>query len=368
MIKSVVIFLFFIFYFLHCPFAQVADSTEKKITQYALSGNVVYGFVYAHDIAVENTRGTIVTGIELKCYRNRLDKYALKYTGKTFSSGFTLAYYHFTKRFLGNAVYGSYFIEPYFINNQKLKLGLIAKIGVSYNSNPFNDETNQQNKSYSLYLNPYLSIGLNSSFKAGKKLHVNIDAMFNHNSNGGIYHPNYGINFPTASLGIIYDLDKNKIKDLTPQENFKWNFEVMPFLSYKTISLDREHFNWIYGLALQAERKVWFFNSFNVGVEWVCDYSLKRSLQISGIPVRDHNRVGFLAGHAFLFDKFNFSQQIGFFAYNPVPGMFSIYHRWGLYYRLGKNCMAGFNLLAHKQIADFLDVRFIYTFRKLGTQ
>ena len=128
------------------------------------------------------------------------------------------------------------------------------------------------------------------------------------------------------------------------------------------------HFNWIYGLALQAERKVWFFNSFNVGVEWVCDYSLKRSLQISGIPVRDHNRVGFLAGHAFLFDKFNFSQQIGFFAYNPVPGMFSIYHRWGLYYRLGKNCMAGFNLLAHKQIADFLDVRFIYTFRKLGTQ
>lgn len=363
MIKSVVILLSFNFNFLQCLLAQTEDSTGKKITQYSLSANAVYGFVYAHDIAVENTRGTIVTGIELKLNRNRLDQFAKKFTGQSFNTGFTLAYYHFSKRFLGDAVYGAYFIEPYFIDKPKFKLGIVAKIGLSFNSNPYNEERNGQNQSYSLFINPYLGLGLNTSVKAGEKLQVNLDAMFNHNSNGGIYHPNYGINFPTASLGIVYDLD-TKIKDLITPEKFKWSFNVMPFASYKTIPLDRKHFNWIYGLAFQANRRVWQINSFNLGVEWVSDYSLKRSLQISGRPDRDYNRMGILAGHAFLFDRFYFSQQIGYYAYNPAPGTYHMYHRWGLYYQFSKNWMAGFNLSAHKQTADYLDIRVIYSFFK----
>ncbi|MDE3182802.1 MAG: acyloxyacyl hydrolase [Bacteroidota bacterium] len=359
--KSIGILFFFTFFMIEKPLAQLNDLPEKKITHFSISASPVYGFVFAHDIQVKNTAGTVVTGVEIKLNRRRSDEEAKHYARKNYNSGFTLAYYNFSKGFLGNAFYSSYFIEPYLINHKKFKLGLVAKAGLSYNSNPYNEITNNQNYSYSLYINPYLCLGFNTSIKAGKKLRVDFDAMFNHNSNGGFFHPNYGINFPTASLGIDYDLKKVKIKNSIPAKKFVWRFDVMPFGSYKTIPLDKDHFYWVYGFALQANRKIGFFNTVNLGVEWVADLGVKKTLEINGRSNLDYNRAGVLLGHEFIFKKFNFSQQIGIYIFNQNPYIDRIYHRWGLYYKLNKNWMAGINLSAHRQIADFLDFRAIYS-------
>lgn len=355
-----------LFLFMSCLFfqtrAQDTDSPEKKITQFSLSANAIYGFVFAHDVGVENTRGTIVNGVELKLNRIRLDEGAQQYIRKSFNSGFTLGYYHFSKKLLGNAVYGAYFIEPYFINNQNFRLGLLAKIGLSYNSNPYNETTNNENKSYSLYFNPYLSLGLNASLKAAKNFYIDFDAMFNHNSNGGVNYPNSGINFPTAYLGINYVFDGKKITDIQTPEKFRWRLDVMPFASYKAISLDWEHFNWVYGFSFQANRQVGLFNSFNTGIEWTADHGLNGRQQMGGSAHTLYTRIGILAGHEFLFRKFNFNQQIGYLAYSRIPDLYRVYHRWGLYYKFKKNWMAGFNLSAHDIIADYLDLRVIYSF------
>lgn len=358
-IKSI-LFFFFLF-MIEKSFAQIDSLPEKKITHFTISASPVYGFVFAHDKQVKNTAGTIVTGVEIKLNRMRLDDEARRYSPKYFNSGFSLTYYKFSKDFLGYAFYGSYFIEPYLINHKKFKLGLVAKLGLSYNSNPYNEITNNQNYSYSLYINPYLCLGFNSTLKADKKYSLNLDINFNHNSNGSIYHPNYGINFPTASLGLVYDLNKYKTKNIIPSQNFLWRFDLIPLASYKTIQLDRKHFYWVYGFGLQANRKIGFFNTVNFGIEWAADLGIKKTLEINGLSNLDYNRVGILVGHEFIFKKFNFSQQIGVYAYNQIPYISRIYHRWGLYYKLSRNCMTGLNLSAHKQIADFLDFRLIYS-------
>jgi len=355
------IILLFFFLIIEKPFAQTSTIPEKKITHFTLSASPVYGFVFAHDVKVSNTAGTIITGFEIKLNRIRLDAEARRYNPKYFNSGFSLAYYKFSKDFLGSAIYGSYFIEPYLINHKKFKLGLVAKLGLSYNSNPYNEITNNQNFSYSLYINPYLCLGFNTTLEVAKKYSLDLGINFNHNSNGGFYHPNFGINFPTASLGLVYDLNKFKTKNIIPSQAFNWRFDVMPFASYKTIPLDKKHFYWVYGFALQANRKIGFFNTVNFGVEWVADLGDKKTLEIDGRSDLNYNRFGLFAGHEFIFKKFNFSQQIGIYAYNQIPYITRIYHRWGLNYKIIPHWMVGINLSAHRQVADFLDFRFVYS-------
>jgi hypothetical protein len=190
---------------------------------------------------------------------------------------------------------------------------------------------------------------------------LNLDVMFNHNSNGSIYHPNYGINFPTVSLGLTYDLKKYKTKDITSTFNPTWRFDMNPFLCFQTIPLDRKHFYGVYGFALEAARKVGFFNTATLGAEWVTDQGAKKTMELGGNSHLDFSRVGILAGHEFIFKKFNFTQQIGIYVHKDVPYISQIYHRWGLYYKFNKKWMGGFNLSAHKQSADFLDLRVIYS-------
>lgn len=360
--KSILFFL--LIFLIKNSGAQVTTVPEKKITHYTLSARPTFGFVFAHDEQVSNTAGTYITGAEIKLNRIRLDAKAKRYSSKSFNSGFSLAYFQFSKQFLGHGIFGFYFIEPYIVNNEKFTLAPVAKIGLSYNSNPYHEILNNQNFSYSSHINPYLSLGLNATVKVSKKYNLDAGINFNHISNGGIRHPNYGMNFPTASLGLEYDLNVYKTEEILPPRDFKWRFDVAPLGSYKSIALDKKHFYWVYGLSLQANRKVGWNHSFNLGVEWIADLGKKKEFEISGRPGMDYNRFGLLAGHEFLFRKFNFSQQVGLFIYNKDPNSGLIYHRWGLNYKMNPHWMIGGNLAAHSLTADFVDIRLVYSIYK----
>ena len=75
-------------------------------------------------------------------------------------------------------------------------------------------------------------------------------------------------------------------------------------------------------------------------------------------------KVGAMLGHEFLWGKYIFSQQVGVYLFNPTPFYPAWYHRWGVYYVINDKFMTGINLKAHKQVANYLDVRFIYTFKR----
>lgn len=361
-VKSILFILFF--FLVKDSGAQDTTAPGKKITHYTISASPTLGFVFAHDEQVSNTAGTFIIAGEIKLNRTRLDAHAKRYSSRYFNSGFSLAYYHFSKQFLGYGIFGSYFIEPYFVNNEKFTLGPIAKVGLSYNSNPYHEVLNNENFSYSSHINPYLSLGLNATWKVSKKYNLDAGISFNHISNGGIRHPNYGMNFPTASLGLEYDLNIYRTEEIIPAPDFRWRFDVIPFGSYKSIALDRKHFYWVYGLSLQANRKVGYYHTFGLGTEWVADLGKKKEFEISGRPGTDHNRIGILAGHEFLFKRFNFSQQLGLFVYNKDKNFGLLYHRWGLNYKINPHWMIGGNLSAHRLSADFLDIRLVYSVYK----
>jgi hypothetical protein len=82
------------------------------------------------------------------------------------------------------------------------------------------------------------------------------------------------------------------------------------------------------------------------------------------------NLVGLMIGHEFIFRRILFSQQLGYYLFKDTKTFSalyqqafpSLYHRWGLRYKLNAHWFAGFNMLAHNQVADFIDLRLNYRF------
>lgn len=344
--------------------AQIIQTVEEKLTHFSISVQPSGGFVYAHDVPVMNVKGTMISGFEIKFNRERQDAEARRYNKKYFNTGFSLGFFHFSKKFLGDAVVGAYFIEPYLIHNKKFSLSPQAAIGLSYNSNPHNDVSNSENQSYSLYFNPYLSLGVNIALKISEKYSIESTIRFNHLSNGAIYHPNRGLNFQTVSAGVKYDLNIWKTVEIVPPSEFKWRYDITPFGTWKSIPSDAKRFHALYGLSIQANRKVGWFHALNMGVESLDDLGMKKKFEIEGKSELNSWRIGILAGHEFLFRKFNFSQQLGVNVFNEISAIGRLYHRWGLYYRIAPGWMVGSNFSAHKLKANFLDFRAIYSIYK----
>ena len=83
----------------------------------------------------------------------------------------------------------------------------------------------------------------------------------------------------------------------------------------------------------------------------------KDSLQAS--PVK----AGIMAGHEFILGRFLFSQQLGIYVFDQTPYFDRLYHRWGVQYNISKNFGVGFKLKAHRQVAEFIDLRVVYSTR-----
>jgi hypothetical protein len=66
---------------------------------------------------------------------------------------------------------------------------------------------------------------------------------------------------------------------------------------------------------------------------------------------------------SFLLGKFNFSQRIGVYVFKQADYFDAIYHRWGIQYSINPHWGVGVNLQAHRQVADFIDLRVIYSWR-----
>ncbi len=116
------------------------------------------------------------------------------------------------------------------------------------------------------------------------------------------------------------------------------------------------------GLLVQAEKQVGRTNAINTGLEFYYDNALKQQLQKDSV-LGSASLAGLLAGHNFLLGRFFFSQQIGVYLFNQTPYYNRIYHRWTLKYQLNKRWLAGFGLKAHKQVAEFIDLKILYKFK-----
>ncbi|MGY5847354.1 acyloxyacyl hydrolase [Salegentibacter sp. HM20] len=340
----------------------------KSLLSYGLG--LQYGTIFAHSEEVQNTSGARPIGIESIIAWQRNDAAAYALCNCYPRQGLLLAFYDYDVEVLGKSGTAAYFLEPTYRISDAFLFSFKGAGGFSYLSNPYHSENNPGNQSYSRHISAYLLVGIGAWLQVSDKLWINPTINYQHISNGGTRQPNKGINWPTAGLALSYQPESRPWytgvrtsdkfwKDYSPRYDFAL---LGSFRKSYDDSGERVRYA-LGGIAIQAAKQVGRLSMLSLGAEAYYDKELEVNLrrdELDASPVK----AGVLVGHEFLLGRFQFSQRLGVYVFDQTPYYDRIFHRWGLQYRISHSFSAGFNLLAHRHVAEFVDFRLVYSFQK----
>ena len=359
----------------HCSLAQpdtaaIGQANYHSEDLFSVGSGAQYGFIFPHSREVQNTKGARPAGAEviLSWQKNDAAAWALCYCFPR--QGLLLSYYHFDTPILGKGVNAAYFLEPTYRLTNTTFLSFKGSAGVSYLDNPYHSTTNPANQSYSTAISAYLLFGLGSWFRLNERWWLNPSVNYQHISNGGMRKPNKGINWPTTGIAISYQPKARPyFSGIRTKEKFwlhyspRWELAAIG-TARRGYDLNRNRIRSpLVGLAGQAAKQVGRISAVTLGCEVYQDEELRNELNKNAIdasPVK----AGIMAGHEFILGKFLFSQRLGYYIFDQTPYFDQLFHRWGLQYRVNREFGVGFNLLVHRQVAEFIDIRISYSFQK----
>ncbi len=342
----------------------------SKLNMFSSGLGVQHGFIFAHSQAVQNTKGSRPTGIEIIFSWQRNDASVWALCNCYPRKGVLLTYYDYNNSILGKSITAAYFLEPVYKLNKRFFFSFRGSAGLSYLTNPFDSLRNPTNLSYSTTICPYLLLGLGFWVRLNDQWWLNTSANYQHQSNGGFKEPNKGINWPTAGLAISYQPKARQYySGIITKEKFWINYSIrwdMGLFGLAKRTLDENGNSSrlpLIGLFFQGSKQVGRLSNLTAGTEIYRDAALRNKLKLDSIkasPVK----AGIILGHEFILGKFLFSQRLGLCIFDQTPYYEQLYHRWGIHYRINRFFGTGFNLQAHRHVADFIDLRFTYSIQK----
>jgi hypothetical protein len=325
------------------------------------------GPIFAHSTDVQNTDGAYPKGLELLWSRQINNPDVWNICSCNPVTGIQLSYYDYDTKILGRSVNLAYLLEPQYRLASRMSIGLRTAAGLAYLTSPYHSVTNPPNQSYSMALSAYLTFGVGLEFQLTDKWSLETTGQYQHISNGGISQPNKGINWPTIGIVTAYRPDPRRLQ----------RFETNRAWDRNGVRMDAGLFSMgkrvggqpgggskrflVMGLTAQAAWQVGRINNLTAGAELVWDTALADRLGNEGIHV-DPWRGGALLGHEFILGRFLFSQRIGVYLHQAGDYYDPWYHSWGLTYGFNNHWSLGFNLRAHRHVADFSDFRLVYSF------
>jgi len=363
--------LFFIFYDrnIYCQ----EDSTQilRLKPVFSIGAGLQHGFIFAHSPGVQNTKGARPTGAELIFSWQRNDPAIWNLCNCYPRQGFLINYYNYDTEILGSALTSAFFLEPLFRISKKFQLSFKVSAGLSYMSNPFDSIHNPGNQSYSTKLSGYLLVGGGAWYKINEHFWLNGSINYQHISNGGFRQPNKGINWPTVGVAVSYQKEernfysgKKQKEKFWKDDGIRWDLGVFGITKKIRDKNGNSKRLPLIGISVQASKQVGAIHALTAGFELFYDDALKNKIEHDSVTGTSAIRSGILIGHEFLLGKFIFSQRLGVYIINSTDYFTTFYHRWGFQYRFNKQWGVGFNLQAHKHVADFIDLRFVYSFQR----
>lgn len=343
---------------------------QKKLPGISYSGaGVQYGFIFAHSQAVQNTKGANPTGVDLVIGRQRNDAAAWDLCRCYPRKGLLISYYDYDRNLLGKSFSAAYFIEPTYKLSRRLFFSFKGASGAAYGTNPYDSLRNPGNQSYSTHLNAYLVLGTGLYYRVASKWWVNAAVHYQHISNGGLREPNKGINWPTASVGIVYQQKSRPYytgirsrEKYWKEDPVQWDVGIFGIARRSLDENGKSRRLPLVGGVVQASKQVGRISALSAGLEAYRDEELYVQLKKDSIDA-SAVKSGILLGHDFLLGRIRFTQRLGMYLFDQTPYYDAIYHRWGLMYRLTKRFGFGMNLKVHRHVAEFADVRVTYSFR-----
>ncbi|MEL7002086.1 MAG: acyloxyacyl hydrolase [Bacteroidota bacterium] len=343
---------------------KIVPSDKDQIVFLGLKSE--YGFIIPHSEELKPVSETNPWGISIDVSRMRLSDKAWNNCNCYSKVGFSFSYINFgNPQELGNSYSLRFFLEPLITYKSRLYTTMRLGIGATYLNRVFDEVDNPRNTFYSSVISFPLFVALSANYNINKSWHLNLNANYNHISNGGINQPNRGINYPTISLGLDYLLRPRDfpVRDKTKDNNsYKWRPYVGLFGTTRSVDdtdeSDRRRLT--IGLNGGLTRKISRIYGVNIGLEASYDGSHDEKNDSGG----DYNTFIFsvMAGHSLNFGRYEFSQQFGLYLDSPDPNDRIIFQRYALDYHISPNIKAGFSLKAHGHVAQNIDLRVGYIF------
>jgi hypothetical protein len=342
---------------------------RKERSMFSVGAGVQHGFIFAHSQAVQNTKGANPTGVELSLSWQRNDAAVWELCNCYPRRGLFLAYYDYDTRILGKSLTAAYFLEPTYRLNEKFFFSFKVSSGVSYLTRPFDSIKNPGNQSYSTHLSAFLLLGTGLWFRLNDRWSLNASINYQHESNGGVRQPNKGINWPTAGVAVNYQKTSRafyrapRLKEkFWRSHSLRWDAGLFGVPRRVLDENGNSSRSPLIGVMLQTSKQIGRINALNAGVEIYHDPEVQLRLKRDSISASSL-KAGLLVGHEFLLGRFLFSQRLGMYVFDQTPYYDQLYHRWGLHYQLNKRVGIGFNLQAHKHVADYADLRLTYSWQ-----
>ena len=283
--------------------------------------------------------------------------------------GISFSYQDYKNEIVGKlyAIYGHY--NFYLLNRQnKNQLILRGGIGLAYNTNPYDKETNNKNISFGTHLNSSTYFKLYYQREnLIKNIGLNAGITLIHASNSNVKSPNTGLNTWGATVGLNYNLSE---KEFTVTENtldekytepIKYNIVLRGGVNESEIIGSGLHP--FYVLSGYADKRLSRKSAIQLGTDVFISPFLKDFIKYNNInfpneavETTDISRVSLFVGHELFIGKTSIITQVGYYVHYPFPYEARYYERFGLkrYFKDNK-WFAAVSLKAHAANAETVE-------------
>ncbi|HEX2919775.1 MAG TPA: acyloxyacyl hydrolase [Bacteroidales bacterium] len=323
------------------------------------------GFIIPHAKEVEPVSNTFPVGADILFHRQDTSYRSWRTFSTYWSSGVRITYYNFQNRdVLGSAFLLNAFAEPIIISRTGWLFSVGGGMGISYHTQKYDEEKNPTNQFFGTKFNFYLSVFGKLNYKITDHLSAVLTTYYNHISNGGIKQPNFGMNFPTLSLGMRYMPEVLTFKRRSEKRDVVQGFSLLTQVmsGYRVVDASGgypERGFVITGMNIRTSKQLTNHYGVNFGGEFIFDGAIREMIRRSGEDT-DYKRAAINIGQDLKFGRAVFTQLFGFYVYSPYKASSSFYQKYELSYKIRKNIGAGFFLKAHGHVAELMGVQFFY--------
>jgi len=338
--------------------SQISDSSVYSFVGFQAH----YGFIIPHSPAIEPVSHTNPFGFELSINRLKTSFESWKIFNHYNISGVQAGYFNFQNpEIVGTAFMLTIFTEPILSYGDKYFFSLKAGWGLSYLTKKYDPETDTLNKFFSTTISFPLYLRANFKYKIGDKTYLTLSGSYNHISNGAVKIPNYGINFPTVSVGIEYF--QKPLPQLnntyTPERHKKMSDQYLVIQALTGYKYVYGGPTYAFGLHTRYTRQIRPKYALNAGAEIIFNGGVKKMIEIEDLDL-DYKRVALTVGQDFIFGKVILTQYFGFYIYAPYKAESFVYQKYELSYNFTPHIMTGVFLQAFASHAELLGLSFNY--------
>jgi hypothetical protein len=369
---SVVLILLFF------PLRSISQFEHKLFTSNMMvETRFNYGFIYPHHLELEIFNSHF-PAFEISLQKETYGKhkweraYAYPLIGISFwYSGLGQSPY------LGSALALFPYIDFPLYRNKLFFLGFRFALGLGYLTKKFDRINNYKNLAIGGHFNAAVNLMVDFRYKLSNRFTISGGISLQHFSNGSLKLPNYGLNYPSVSLGVAYRLvrENKNIGDrfYPPVEPFSAiirrsiEFNVGGAVGYKNMeSIYGENYivtHFYENTFFRVSRK----SKFGFGFDVSYDPSQIKTLEMNGVEVTnkiDIVRPGINAAYQLDLSKLGFILNLGYYLAGKEKSNGPLYEKISFQYSLTKSLFVNVMLKVHWGRADYIGWGLGYRFEK----